>query len=130
MVKISETFHPAVNDGYALIDSVETGGGKQHLHPMKSLRPVGSVTAILGPSGAGKSTLLSVLTDSLSMFAKGKATGMHIYFLFSSLELKYTRRVLMRFSLLPLFFKFTFPEPLPLFHKMIDCMASSLSGRI
>jgi ABC-type multidrug transport system ATPase subunit len=98
MVKISETFHPAVNDGYALIDSVETGGGKQLLHPMKILLPEGSVTAILGPSGAGKSTLLSVLTDSLSMFAKGKATGMHIYFLFSSLELKYTRRVLMRFS--------------------------------
>jgi ABC-type hemin transport system ATPase subunit len=130
VVKISETFHPAVNDGYALIDSVETGGGKQLLHPMKILFPEGSVTAILGPSGAGKSTLLSVLTDSLPMFTKGKATGTRIYFLFSSLELKYTRRVLMRFSLPTLVFKFTFPEPLPLFRKMIDCMASSLSSRI
>jgi hypothetical protein len=35
---------------------------------------------------------------------------MRLYFLYSSLELKYTRRVLISVSLLPLVFKFTFPE--------------------
>jgi hypothetical protein len=36
---ISETFHPARNDGFALIDLVETGAGKRLLHPMKILFP-------------------------------------------------------------------------------------------
>jgi ABC-type hemin transport system ATPase subunit len=76
VVEILETFHPTVNDGYALIDSVGSGVGKQLLHPMKIVLPEGSVTAVLGPSGAGESTLLSVLTDSLQRNTKGKATGM------------------------------------------------------
>jgi ABC-type transport system involved in cytochrome bd biosynthesis fused ATPase/permease subunit len=67
IIKISETFMPNVNDGYALIQSVTTSSGKKLLHEMKILLPEGSVTAILGPSGAGKSTLLNTLTDSLSI---------------------------------------------------------------
>eukprot|EP00934_Nitzschia_sp_Nitz4_P009418 Nitzschia sp. Nitz4//scaffold142_size57810//52068//54174//NITZ4_006501-RA/size57810-processed-gene-0.52-mRNA-1//1//CDS//3329536406//9408//frame0 len=70
---LGATFQPQENDGYALIQSVETTAGKQLLHPMKILFPEGTITAILGPSGAGKSTLLSILTDSLSMNSKGKA---------------------------------------------------------
>ena len=67
IIKISETFMPNINDGYALIQSVTTTSGKRLLHEMKILLPEGSVTAILGPSGAGKSTLLNTLTDSLSI---------------------------------------------------------------
>jgi ABC-type multidrug transport system ATPase subunit len=67
IIKISETFMPNKNDGYALIQSVTTSSGKKLLHEMKILLPEGSVTAILGPSGAGKSTLLNTLTDSLSI---------------------------------------------------------------
>jgi ATPase subunit of ABC transporter with duplicated ATPase domains len=75
LFEISETFHPARNDGLALIDSVETGAGKQLLHPMKIVFPEGSLTAILGPSGAGKSTLLSVLTDSMQLNTRGGGSG-------------------------------------------------------
>jgi ABC-type multidrug transport system fused ATPase/permease subunit len=67
IIKVSETFQPHMNDGYALIQSVTTSNGKKLLHEMKVLMPEGSVTAILGPSGAGKSTLLNTLTDSLSI---------------------------------------------------------------
>lgn len=73
LIEISQTFHPAKNDGYALIDNVSTTKGKKLLHEMNLLFPEGSVTAILGPSGAGKSTLLSILTDSLSTNSNGKA---------------------------------------------------------
>jgi len=72
-IEISETFKAHRNDGYALIDKVETKNGKQLLYPMKILFPEGSVTAILGPSGAGKSTLLNTLTDSLSLNSRGTA---------------------------------------------------------
>jgi hypothetical protein len=48
---VSETFQPHINDGFALIDTVETKAGKTLLHSMKILLPEGSVTAILGPSG-------------------------------------------------------------------------------
>lgn len=75
IIKVSETFQPNKNDGYALIQSVTTSGGKTLLHEMKVLMPEGSVTAILGPSGAGKSTLLNVLTDSLSVNSKAVADG-------------------------------------------------------
>jgi ABC-type multidrug transport system fused ATPase/permease subunit len=67
IIKVSETFQPHKNDGYALIQSVTTSNGKKLLHEMKVLMPEGSVTAILGPSGAGKSTLLNTLTNSLSI---------------------------------------------------------------
>lgn len=70
---ISETFQPHVNDGYALIEKVETKAGKKLLDSMKILLPEGSVTAILGPSGAGKSTLLNTLTDSLSVNSRAVA---------------------------------------------------------
>ena len=69
----SQTFKPKANDGYALIESVETNAGKRLLHPMKILLPEGSLTAIMGPSGSGKSTLLNTLTDSLSTNSKGIA---------------------------------------------------------
>jgi len=70
----SDIFHPAKNDGYALIDKVETTNGEHTLlHEMELLFPEGSVTAILGPSGAGKSTLLSVLTDSLAVNSRAVA---------------------------------------------------------
>jgi len=72
-VPISETFMPALSDGYALIKSVKTRKGKTLLDGMNLLFPEGSVTAILGPSGAGKSTLLSVLTDSLSTNSTAEA---------------------------------------------------------
>jgi ABC-type multidrug transport system fused ATPase/permease subunit len=74
---VTETFTPTQNDGYAVIETVETTGssGKQLLHPMNVLFPEGSVTAILGPSGSGKSTLLSVLTDSLEPNVRGVAQG-------------------------------------------------------
>lgn len=73
VIEISETFKPHTSDGYALIEKVETNGGKQLLHSMKVLLPEGSVTAILGPSGAGKSTLLNTLTSSLSINARAVA---------------------------------------------------------
>ena len=73
IIKISETFMPNKNDGYALIQSVTTSSGKKLLHEMKILLPEGSVTAILGPSGAGKSTLLNTLTDSLSISSTAMA---------------------------------------------------------
>ena len=82
IIKISDTFMPNVNDGYALIQSVTTSSGKKLLlHEMKILLPEGSVTAILGPSGAGKSTLLNTLTDSLSISSTAGADSKYIVLL-------------------------------------------------
>ena len=81
IIKISETFMPNINDGYALIQSVTTTSGKRLLHEMKILLPEGSVTAILGPSGAGKSTLLNTLTDSLSITSTAVADSKYIVLL-------------------------------------------------
>lgn len=74
-MQVSETFQPQSNDGFALIEKVETKAGKSLLHAMKLLLPEGSITAILGPSGSGKSTLLNTLTDSLSVNSTGTANS-------------------------------------------------------
>jgi len=73
LLKISPSFTPTVNDGYVLIDRVETKNGKRLLHEMNVLFPEGTVTAVMGPSGAGKSTFLNVVTDSLSINSIGVA---------------------------------------------------------
>jgi energy-coupling factor transporter ATP-binding protein EcfA2 len=138
LFEISETFHPARNDGFALIDSVETGAGKQLLHPMKIVFPEGSLTAILGPSGAGKSTLLSVLTDSMQLNTRGVGSG--TYETCVAAMLLYIARGkagihnLVRFvsydiTLFLSLHKSTCPEPPPLFHKTIACTDSLLSNR-
>jgi ABC-type multidrug transport system ATPase subunit len=62
-------------NGFCNIENVATSKGKTVLESMKLDFPEGSVTAILGPSGSGKTTLMSILTQSLPINLKAKATG-------------------------------------------------------
>jgi hypothetical protein len=129
IIKVSETFQPHKNDGYALIQSVTTSNGKKLLHEMKVLMPEGSVTAILGPSGAGKSTLLNTLTNSLSINSTAVADSTWFNrqksVLVGSLRLLPTP-----YTLFISFPQFIFLGFRPLSPKRIASMDSLLSNRI